>query len=317
MVCNADKTTPSLGEWSVVGEAAYQLSCSSAATALTSNQPRSIPAGSKGTSFKTTHLSRLSIRTQNYPSTQNINITVTMARPRGPFVSLPPALLPSNKTVLTGRTITLEKLQPKHAKDLFNLVGGEEPAKTSLWDYMGDGPYAHLEEFERNIAARSASLDPFFFAIIDKRSSVPTSGKPIGYLTLMRITPEQWTVEIGNVMLSAAVQRTTGATEAFYLLARHAFEDLNYRRFEWKCDSLNSPSRKAALRLGFTFEGIFRQHMVVKGRNRDTAWFSIVRDEWDSGVKYAMEKWLDGENFDENGNQKKALQDYKLGSTAN
>ncbi|KAJ5409098.1 acetyltransferase GNAT family [Penicillium cosmopolitanum] len=219
-----------------------------------------------------------------------------MARPRGPFVSLPPALLPSNKTVLTGRTITLEKLQPKHAKDLFNLVG---------------------EEFERNIAARSASLDPFFFAIIDKRSSVPTSGKPIGYLTLMRITPEQWTVEIGNVMLSAAVQRTTGATEAFYLLARHAFEDLNYRRFEWKCDSLNSPSRKAALRLGFTFEGIFRQHMVVKGRSRDTAWFSIVRDEWDSGVKYAMEKWLDGENFDENGNQKKALQDYKLGSTAN
>ncbi|CAI7630445.1 unnamed protein product [Penicillium pancosmium] len=211
-----------------------------------------------------------------------------MARPRGPFVSLPPALLPSNKTVLTGRTITLEKLQPKHAKDLFNLVGGEEPAKTSLWDYMGDGPYVHLEEFEKNIAARSASLDPFFFAIIDKRSSGPTS-----------------------------VQRTTGATEAFYLLARHAFEDLNYRRFEWKCDSLNSPSRKAALRLGFTFEGIFRQHMVVKGRSRDTAWFSIVRDEWDSGVKYAMEKWLDGENFDETGNQKKALQDYKPGSAAN
>lgn len=242
---------------------------------------------------------------------------MTMARPRGPFVSLPPAFLPSNLTVLTGRTITLEKLQPKHAKDLFNLVGGEESAKVSLWDYMGDGPYAQLEEFEKNIAARSVSLDPFFFAIIDKRNSVPTSGKPIGYLTLMRITPEQWTVEIGNVMLSAALQRTTGATEAFYLLARHAFEDLNYRRFEWKCDSLNSPSRKAALRLGFAFEGVFRQHMVVKGRSRDTAWFSIVRDEWDSSVKSAMEKWLHGENFDENGNQKRALQDYRSESTAN
>lgn len=239
---------------------------------------------------------------------------MAVARPRGPFVSLSPALLPSNKTALSGRTITLERLQPKHAKDLFNLVGGDDPARKSLWDYMGDGPYAHLDQFERNIDAKSASLDPFFFAIIDKRSSVPTSGKPIGYLTLMRITPDHWTIEVGNVMLSAALQRTTSATEAFYLLARHAFEDLNYRRFEWKCDSLNAPSRQAALRLGFVFEGIFRQHMITKGRSRDTAWFSIVRDDWDDSVKSAMEKWLDPENFDENGKQKRGLQDYRLKS---
>lgn len=253
------------------------------------------------------------IYTQTHTHTHTHNMAV--ARPRGPFVSLPSALLPSNKTVLTGRTIVLEKLEPKHAKDLFNLVGSDDPAKTPLWDYMGDGPYTQLDAFEKNIAARSASLDPFFFAIIDKRSSMPTSGKPIGYLTLMRITPDQLTVEIGNIMFSAALQRTTGATEAVYLLARHAFEDLNYRRFEWKCDSLNAPSRKAALRLGFTFEGIFRQHMVVKGRSRDTAWFSIVRDEWDERIKVAMEKWLDEGNFDQDGNQKKTLQDLRIESS--
>lgn len=240
---------------------------------------------------------------------------MAVARPRGPIVSLAKASLPSGQTKLSGRTILLEKLEPKHAKDLFNLVGGDDPARTSLWDYMGDGPYPQLDAFEKAIASKSASLDPFFFAIIDKRNAMPTFGKAIGYLSLMRITPEQLCIEIGNVMFSSALQRTVGATEAFYLLARHAFDDLGYRRLEWKCDSLNAPSRRAALRLGHQFEGIFRQHMIVKGRSRDTAWFSILKEEWQETITGAMEMWLDERNFREDGHQIKALQEFRT-STA-
>ncbi|RMJ24299.1 hypothetical protein PHISP_04840 [Aspergillus sp. HF37] len=231
------------------------------------------------------------------------------ARPRGPIVNLPPASLPS-QTFLTGRTIDLETLDLKHAKDLFDLVGATDAMKTSFWDYMPDGPYTELDAFEQKITAASLS-SMFFFAIIDKRSSMPTFGKPIGYLALMRITPEHFTLEFGHVMFSSALQRTIGATEAIYLLARHAFEDLKFRRIEWKCDSLNAPSRRAALRLGFTFEGIFRQHMVIKGRSRDTAWFAMLRDEWDGCLKNAMEQWLDKDNFNKDGTQKKSLQDLR------
>ncbi|PWY69044.1 acetyltransferase, GNAT family [Aspergillus heteromorphus CBS 117.55] len=236
---------------------------------------------------------------------------MAVARPRGPIVSLSPALLPSGSTPLSGRTVHLEKLESKHASDLFHLVGGSHPAHASLWDYMGDGPYSEPGAFDTNIAARSASRDPFFFAVIDRRRSLPSFGQAIGYLSLMRITPDHLTVEIGNVMFSSALQRTTGATEAIYLLARHAFHDLNYRRVEWKCDSLNEPSRRAALRLGFRYEGTFRQHMVVKGRSRDTAWFSLLRDEWDAGVRPAMEQWLHEANFHVDGGQKETLQDLR------
>ncbi|KAJ5127741.1 hypothetical protein N7448_008520 [Penicillium atrosanguineum] len=240
---------------------------------------------------------------------------MAVARPRGPVVSLTKASLPSGQTSLHGRTILLEKLESKHVKDLFNLVGGDNPARTSLWDYMGDGPYPQLDAFEKAVASKSASLDPFFFAIIDKRSTMPTFEKAIGYMSLMRIIPEQLCIEIGNVMFSSALQRTVGATEAFYLLARHAFDDLGYRRLEWKCDSLNAPSRRSALRLGHTFEGIFRQHMIVKGRSRDTAWFSILKEEWQGSIAGAMKMWLDERNFREDGSQIKALQDFRTSPT--
>ncbi|KAJ5194821.1 acetyltransferase GNAT family [Penicillium cinerascens] len=236
---------------------------------------------------------------------------MAVARPRGPLVSFAKASLPSSQTILQGRTVLLKKLEPTHAKDLFHLVGGDDPARTSLWDYMGDGPYPQLDAFEKNIASKSASPDPFFFAIIDKRSAMPSFGKAIGYLSLMRITPEQLCIEIGNVMFSPVLQRTVGATEAFYLLARHAFDDLGYRRLEWKCDSLNAPSRRSALRLGHTYEGIFRQHMIVKGRSRDTAWFSILKEEWNQTVAGAMEKWLDEANFRDDGSQIKTLQELR------
>lgn len=231
-------------------------------------------------------------------------------RPKGPLVPFTPALLPTSQTI-RGRTILLEKLSPKHADDLFTLTGGLEPSKEALWDYMFDGPYSDAEAFKASIASKSASKDPFFYAIIDKRNSLPTFEKAIGYISLMRMTPDHLGIEIGNVMYSAALQRTTAATEAIYLLAQHAFHNLGYRRLEWKCNSLNEPSQRAALRLGFSFEGIFRQHLIVKGRNRDTAWFSILRDEWDDSLKAAMEKWLDAGNFGEDGGQIKSLQDLR------
>ncbi|PWY68022.1 acetyltransferase, GNAT family [Aspergillus sclerotioniger CBS 115572] len=235
-------------------------------------------------------------------------------RERGALVSLTPALLPSHPTVLSGHFVRLERLESKHAADLFSLVGGTEPARTWLWDFLPDEPYDQLEAFEKILATRSTSTDPIFFAIIDRRSTAPTLEKAIGYVSLLRITPAHWTVEIGHVLFSSALQRTPGATEAIYLLARHALEDLNYRRVEWKCDSLNLPSRKAAERLGFTFEGTFRQHMVVKGRTRDTCWFSMLQSEWQEWVKDATEQWLDAGNFDEDGKQKKRLQDFRPAS---
>lgn len=235
---------------------------------------------------------------------------MTVPRPQGPLVSLAPALLPSSKT-LPGRTILLEKLDAKHSDDLFTLIGGTEPARESLWDYMFDGPYSDADTFKANIASKSKSIDPFFFAIIDQRKNTPTFEKAIGYLSLTHMTPDYFCIMIGNIMYSSALQRTTGATEAIYLLAQHAFCELGYRRLEWKCHSLNEPSRRAAARLGFTFEGTFRQHMVVKGRGRDTSWFSILKDEWDGSLGAAMEKWLGEDNFREDGSQIKTLPDLR------
>ncbi|OOF92001.1 hypothetical protein ASPCADRAFT_55648 [Aspergillus carbonarius ITEM 5010] len=232
-------------------------------------------------------------------------------RVRGPLVSLSPAGLPSPDTVLSGQFVRLERLESKHAADLFNLVGGDDPARTWLWDFMPDGPYDQFDAFEATVASRSTSSDPLFFAIIDRRSTAPTFEKAVGYVSLMRITPEHWTVEIGHVLFSSALQRTAGATEAIYLLARHAFDDLHYRRVEWKCNALNIPSRKAAVRLGFTYEGAFRQHMVVKGRNRDTSWFSLLQSEWQQWVQDAIAQWLDAGNFHVDGAQKKRLQDFR------
>lgn len=232
-------------------------------------------------------------------------------RPKGPLVSFTPALLPSNRTI-PGRTISLEKLELKHANDLFALTGGDESTPNApLWDYMFDGPYSDADKFKASIATKSTSTDPFFFAIIDKRKTLPTFGKAIGYLSLMRIVPDHLGIEVGNVMYSPALQRTTGATEAIYLISQYAFHDLGYRRLEWKCHALNEPSRRAASRLGFTYEGTFRQHMIVKGRSRDTAWYSILKDDWDASLKVALEKWLDEKNFKEDGSQVKTLQDLR------
>lgn len=151
------------------------------------------------------------------------------------------------------------------------------------------------------IASKAASTDPLYFAI-EKRDSKEI----MGYCSLMRNAPSDLCIEVGNILYAPTFQRSRGATEVIFLLLKEAFDGLGYRRVEWKCNDLNAPSRRAALRYGFVYEGTFRQHMIVKGRNRDTAWFSICDGEWE-GIKRGFEKWLDERNFDANGVQVRGL----------
>ena len=221
--------------------------------------------------------------------------------PVGTRVDPSPAKRPQ-PTTLNGRIVTLTPLDATaHAKALYENICGE--GTEGLWTYLFDGPFPNRATFDSALKQKEASADPLFFAILDN-----ASGLAVGYASLMRIEPVHRCIEVGNVLFSPALQRTPGATEAMYLMARHAFEDLNYRRYEWKCNALHQRSRRAALRLGFTFEGIFRQHMIVKGRNRDTAWFSMLDSEWPVR-KTDLEQWLTPSNFDAKGHQKRSLSD--------
>jgi RimJ/RimL family protein N-acetyltransferase len=201
------------------------------------------------------------------------------------------------RVVLPGRHVTIVPLDAAaHAAVLY---AGSKDAQ--LWRYLFNGPYTDAPEFRAWLDGREKSLDPLFFTILDG-----ATGAPAGYCALMRIEPAHRVIEVGNILYLPCLQRTAGATEAMYLLARYVFEELGYRRYEWKCDALNEPSRRAALRLGFTFEGIFRQHMIVKGKNRDTAWYSMLDTEW-GDRKRAFEEWLDPANFDSEGRQRTKL----------
>ncbi|OGM48155.1 GNAT family acetyltransferase [Aspergillus bombycis] len=236
---------------------------------------------------------------------------MTTNQPLGPEVLTPPAQSPTPHP-LPGRTITLHPIQESHTEALWNLVGGTtDPQKVSVWTYLPEGPYSDstYTEFEASIHQKTTSQDPLFYTILDNRTQ-----KPQGWITLMSIVPEHLRLEIGNVLFAPELQRTTGATEAVYLLLRHAFEELGYRRVEWKCNDLNEGSKRAARRLGFVFEGVFREHMVVKGRNRDTAWFSLLRAEWEQGVKEGLEGWLHPGNFDETGKQRRGLEGMREAS---
>ncbi|KAI0144071.1 putative acetyltransferase, GNAT family [Hypoxylon sp. NC0597] len=231
----------------------------------------------------------------------------------GATVSSNPARRPSQDTKLVGRYVTLVGLSAQHADPLYPHVSG--PGNAHLWDYMFDGPYDDIDVFRASVRAKAASQDPLFYAILSNDRDTGTvggdhNGKIVGMASYLRIEPNHRCVEVGNIMYSPQLQRTPAATEAMYLMARHVFDDLDYRRYEWKCNSLNAPSRRAALRLGFTFEGLFRKHMIVKGHNRDTAWYSIVDDEWPS-IKRAFEAWLDPINFDSKGKQKKRLEEFR------
>ena len=198
--------------------------------------------------------------------------------------------------VLPGRVVTLRPFDlSSQAAALYQ--GSHGPESEDLWRYMGDGPYPNRAAYDAAFEKKQNSVDPMFWAVIDN-----ATGTPVGQASYLRIEPANRVIEVGNILFTPALQRSSGATEAMYLMARHAFNDLGYRRYEWKCNALNQPSRRAALRLGFTFEGIFRQHMIVKGRNRDTAWFSILDAEWPR-LQANFEQWLAAENFDAAGRQ--------------
>ena len=220
--------------------------------------------------------------------------------PIGPLVNSHPAKRPERVT-LKGRWVTLVPLYPgAHAEALYEGSNGDA-AREAVWAYLFDGPYTSLDEFRASLEAKARSIDPLFFAVIDN-----TSGRAVGYQTFLRIDPANRVIEVGNILYTPAMQRTAGATEAQYLFAGYVFDALGYRRYEWKCNAHNAPSRRAAERFGFTFEGIFRQHMIVKGRNRDTAWFAMLDSEWPAR-KAAYERWLAPDNFDSGGRQKVAL----------
>ncbi len=192
----------------------------------------------------------------------------------------------------------LEPIDPaRHAESLFAAARGAD----AIWNHLAYGPFDSEVAFTEWLAERAASQDPLFFAVIDR-----ASGLAQGMASLMRFVAADGVIEVGHIWFAPALQRTRQATEAIFLLARHAFDDLGYRRLEWKCDSLNAASRRAAERFGFTFEGVFRQHMVVKGRNRDTAWFSITDGEWPVR-RAAFEAWLAPANFDAAGGQRQSL----------
>ena len=189
----------------------------------------------------------------------------------------------------------------RHGDDLFRNSAGAD----STWDYLAYGPFASHDEFVHWLESRQPLDDPLTFAITDR-----TSGEARGLESLMRIDAPNGVIEIGHIWLSPRLQRTRHATEAIYLLSRYIFDELGYRRYEWKCDALNQSSRRAAERYGFVFEGIFRQHMVIKDRNRDTAWYSILDGEWPSR-RAAFESWLRPENFDDGGDQRRSLSDIR------
>ena len=216
------------------------------------------------------------------------------------------------RVVLEGRHVVLDPLSTSHADDLFSVLCGEQ--NTWLWDYLGVGPFTKIEDFRQSIAKYAQSKDPVFWAITvkpNRNTETCSDTTTVGFISLMRIAPENRSIEVGYLVFSPRLQRSTAATEAVYLLGRYAFQDLGYRRFEWKCNTLNEASRRAALRFGFTFEGVFRQHMIVKGRNRDTAWFSILDSEWETKARQAFEHWLADENFDGDGRQKKRLEEFR------
>ena len=182
------------------------------------------------------------------------------------------------------------------------MYGPDSPA--DMWTYLFQNPAQSQEEWSKLLEQMLAAQDRFHYAIVDKES-----GKALGTFALMRIDRNNRVIEVGSVTYSPKLKRTRLATEAQYLLARYVFEELEYRRYEWKCDALNQPSRRAAERLGFTYEGRFRQALVYKGRNRDTDWLSMIDRDWPA-VKSRLEKWLSPDNFDEKGQQIKALSDF-------
>ncbi|KAI1357343.1 acyl-CoA N-acyltransferase [Xylaria arbuscula] len=220
------------------------------------------------------------------------------------------AIKPSRDAKLSGQYVTLVGLSSEHVEPLYAHVSGYE--NVGLWDYLFDGPFADLASFRTAMEAKIPSQDTITYAIIptDRPKTADGADNVVGCASYMRINTTNRVVEVGSILFSPQLQRSTAATEAMYLMAKHALEELGYRRYEWKCNALNMPSQRAALRLGFEFEGVFRKHMIIKGRSRDTAWFAIIDDDWPL-IKKAFEDWLNPANFGELGKQIKRLEDFR------
>jgi RimJ/RimL family protein N-acetyltransferase len=215
-----------------------------------------------------------------------------------------PRPLPTTEP-LAGERVTLVPTDvTDHALGLFEATRAGDPA---LWDYLPFGPFPDEAEFEQWLSRFVADPALYTETIIDR-----VSGRPVGSASFMRIDQANGVIEIGSIFLGAELQQTAGATEALYLMMRHAFDDLGYRRLEWKCDAANARSMRAAERLGFLYEGTFRQHRIVKSHNRDTAWFAIIDSEWPA-VRSALEAWLAPDNFDPDGDQLRRLEDVRAG----
>lgn len=214
-----------------------------------------------------------------------------------------PRLRPS-RISLEGRYVRLEPLDPRrHGEGLY--AASTVPDAAERFRYLSEYPPESRTAFQPWLESKAASEDPLYFAVIDCKTD-----QVAGRQTFMRIDAANGVIEIGNIYWGPLIARTPAATEALYLFARHAFDDLGYRRFEWKCNNLNEPSKRAAERFGFSFEGVFRQHMIVKGENRDTAWFAMIDKDWPS-IHRAFEAWLDPQNFDRDGKQKKRLEEFR------
>ena len=202
---------------------------------------------------------------------------------------------------LRGQRVLVRPVEPDGDAAPLYAVSHPPDGDPAIWTYLPDGPYESPEHLKKMLVYAQTSEDPMFFTL----AGLPDE-RPLGIASYLRIEPDHGSIEIGHIWFGTPLQRTTGATEAIYLLVRHAFDDLGYRRLEWKCNALNAASRRAAERFGFTFEGVFRSHMVIKGRNRDTAWYAIVGDEWPR-IRAGFETWLSADNFDPGGRQRRAL----------
>jgi RimJ/RimL family protein N-acetyltransferase len=214
-----------------------------------------------------------------------------------------PAQLPTAST-LRGQYVRLERLDPvRHGEDLWLALQGPD-ADPQMWQYLNYGPFATRAPFDHWLSGHATSSDPLFYTVIDN-----ASGTALGLLSYLSLVPAHGSIEIGHVCFGHALQRSVQASETIYLLAHYAFE-LGNRRLEWKCDNANLRSKRAAERFGFSYEGVFRQHLIRKGRNRDTAWFSLLDHEWPA-MQLAFESWLAADNFAADGQQHQRLQELR------
>jgi RimJ/RimL family protein N-acetyltransferase len=221
--------------------------------------------------------------------------------PVGPIVPSRRSGRGPERVPLVGTQARLEPVDAgAHAASLYRR-SHRRPEDAVLWTYLAYGPFADQDQFAAWLDERSRSSDPLFFAVVEQ-----ASGEAAGMASYLNVVPANGSIEIGHIWFAPSLQKGRAATEAIYLLARHVFQELGYRRLEWKCDALNAASVRAARRFGFTYEGTFRQHMIVKGRNRDTAWFALLDRDWPA-QRAAFERWLAPENFDADDRQRVAL----------